>query len=80
MSYNNINTNSVVENHSITTTINDIVNMQYNFSNNVVFANSVGIVDFDLSNTIILNNYKQEDIQIFLSQLGPIIEIGRAHV
>lgn len=73
MSYNNINTNSVVENHSITTTINDIVNMKYNFSNNVVFANSVGIVDFDLKNTIILNNYKQEDIQIFLSQLGPII-------
>ena len=73
MSYNNINTNSVVENHSITTTINDIVNMKYNFSNNVVFANSVGIVDFDLNNTIILNNYKQEDIQIFLSQLGPII-------
>ena len=49
MSYTNINTNSVVENYAITVNINDMTNLKYSFSNNVVFANSVGIADFDLS-------------------------------
>ena len=41
MSYTNINTNSVVENYAITVNINDMTNLKYSFSNNVVFANSV---------------------------------------
>lgn len=73
MSYTNINTNSVVENYAITVNINDMTNLKYSFSNNVVFANSVGIADFDLNNTIVLNNYQTADIQTFLNQLGTII-------
>ena len=73
LSYTNINTNSVVENHNITATLNDVMNLEYNFSNNVVFANTVGITDFDLNNTIILNNYPENEVQTFLSQLIPII-------
>lgn len=73
MSYTNINTNSVVENYAITVNVNDMTNLKYSFSNNVVFANSVGIADFDLNNTIVLNNYQAADIQTFLNQLGTII-------
>lgn len=73
MSYTNINTNSVVENYAITVNVNDTTNLKYSFSNNVVFANSVGIADFDLNNTIVLNNYQAADIQTFLNQLGTII-------
>lgn len=73
MSYTNINTNSVVENYAITVNVNDMTNLKYSFSNNVVFANSVGIADFDLNNTIVLNNYQTADIQTFLNQLGAII-------
>ena len=73
MSYTNINTSSVVENYAITVNVNDMTNLKYSFSNNVVFANSVGIADFDLNNTIVLNNYQTADIQTFLNQLGTII-------
>lgn len=72
-SYTNINTNSVVENYSVTANLNNMSNVEYNFSNNVVFANTVGITDFDLNNTIILNNYPENEVQIFLNQLMPII-------
>lgn len=73
ISYNNINTNSVAENYSVTANLNDMTNIEYNFSNNVNFVDSVNIVDFDLNNTIVLNNYPDTEVQIFMSQLGTVI-------
>lgn len=73
-SYTNINTDSVAENYNISAGFNDSVNLEYNFSNNVSFKDSVAIEDFDLNNTIVLNNYSDTEVQTFVSQLGTIIE------
>lgn len=73
MAYNNINTNSVAENYSVTANLNDMTNIEYNFSNNVNFTNTVNIEDFDLNNTIVLNNYPDTEVQTFMSQLLAII-------
>ena len=72
MSYTNINTSSVVENYAITVNVNDMTNLKYSFSNNVVFANSVGIADFDLNNTIVLNNYQTAVFLIIGTGIGAI--------
>lgn len=73
MSYNNINTNSVSENYSITANLSDAMNLEYHFSNNVNFVDSSNITDFDLNNTIILNNYPDTEVQTFVGQLGTVI-------
>lgn len=73
MSYNNINTDTVAENYNITANLNNMTNIEYNFSNNVNFTNAVNIEDFDLNNTIVLNNYPDTEVQTFMSQLGAVI-------
>ncbi len=72
LAYNRLKTDSVSEIYNFGCRINDNGDEQYysyNFTNNINFAESVDIADFEEDNQIVLTNYGQEQVSNFIVEL-----------
>lgn len=74
IAYSGLDTNTVIENYSVTVdTEKENINLEYSFNNMVAFDNSITIDALPQESTAILNNYPAEQVQPFITQLGMAI-------
>lgn len=72
--YEGITTNIVKEVLNITINVPDSTNTIYTFENTLNFGGTVEIADFDTNNSILINDYSEEQLQFLILQIAYIIE------